>query len=82
MLTYVKMTPTASSRASSASLRTMSDLSTPQRKITGPRAMGSRSPQPNSPLQHSDTVVRRKPIEGKSDLLKILWKISTDEENR
>ncbi|EMD70175.1 hypothetical protein COCSADRAFT_32810 [Bipolaris sorokiniana ND90Pr] len=58
-----RMTPTASSRASSASLRTMSDLSTPQRKITGPRAMGSRSPQPNSPLQHSDTVVRRKPIE-------------------
>jgi hypothetical protein len=57
-----RMTPSASPRASTSSLRTMSDLSAPQRKITGPRAMGSRSPQPSSPLQHSDTVVRRKPI--------------------
>jgi hypothetical protein len=24
--------------------------------------MGSRSPAPQSPLQHSDTVVRRKPV--------------------
>jgi hypothetical protein len=41
-------------------------MNSPQRKITGPRPMGSRSPQPQSPLQHSDTVVRRKPIAGKS----------------
>jgi hypothetical protein len=64
-----RMTPTASPRPSSSSLRTLSDLSTPQRKITGPRAMGSRSPQPNSPLQHSDTIIRRKPIEDDEESL-------------
>jgi hypothetical protein len=37
-------------------------MDSPQRRVTGPRPMGSKSPQPQSPLQHSDTVVRRKPI--------------------
>ncbi|KNG51004.1 enoyl-CoA hydratase/isomerase family protein [Stemphylium lycopersici] len=55
-----RMTPNASPRASFQSLRGSS--ATPQRKITGPRPMGSKSPQPSSPLQHSDTVIRRKPI--------------------
>jgi len=61
-------------------------MNSPQRKITGPRPMGSRSPQPQSPLQHSDTVVRRKPIQGEfrysreiEDLL--LTTVADDEES-
>ncbi|KAF7574493.1 hypothetical protein A1F94_003478 [Pyrenophora tritici-repentis] len=56
------MTPTASPRPSSQNLRGSPLNSPQQRKITGPRAIGTRSPQPSSPLQHSDTVIRRKPI--------------------
>jgi hypothetical protein len=57
------MTPTPSPRPSSQHLRALSAQNSPQqRKITGPRPMGSRSPAPQSPLQHSDTVVRRKPV--------------------
>ncbi|EDU45090.1 hypothetical protein PtrSN002B_004443 [Pyrenophora tritici-repentis] len=57
-----RMTPTASPRPSSQNLRGSPLNSPQQRKITGPRAIGTRSPQPSSPLQHSDTVIRRKPI--------------------
>lgn len=39
-------------------------MNSPQRKITGPRPMGSRSPSGQQGLQHSDTVIRRKPIAG------------------
>ncbi|KAL1650739.1 hypothetical protein SLS58_000857 [Diplodia intermedia] len=35
----------------------------PGRKITGPRPMGSKSPRP---MEHSDTVVRRKPVREES----------------
>ncbi|KAF2848438.1 hypothetical protein T440DRAFT_401318 [Plenodomus tracheiphilus IPT5] len=61
-----RMSPTPSPRPSNAHLRA-SAMNSPQRKITGPRPMGSsRSPAPQqqqqSPLQHSDTVIRRKPI--------------------
>ncbi|KAF2027300.1 hypothetical protein EK21DRAFT_91596 [Setomelanomma holmii] len=51
----IQGTPTPSPRLSNQHLRAMDS---PQRKITGPRPMGSRSPG----LQHSDTVVRRKPV--------------------
>ncbi|CAN9375414.1 unnamed protein product [Alternaria alternata] len=57
-----RMTPTASPRPSSQYLRSEASMDSPQRRVTGPRPMGSKSPQPQSPLQHSDTVVRRKPI--------------------
>ncbi|KAF1941143.1 hypothetical protein EJ02DRAFT_348459 [Clathrospora elynae] len=61
-----RMTPTPSPRPSNQHLRTNAAMNSPQRKITGPRPMGSRSPQPgsngNAQLQHSDTVIRRKPI--------------------
>ncbi|KAF1829203.1 hypothetical protein BDW02DRAFT_178819 [Decorospora gaudefroyi] len=59
-----RMTPTPSPRPSNQHLRANGAMNSPQRKITGPRPMGSRSPQPhgNSPLQHADTVIRRKPI--------------------
>ncbi|KAI8930825.1 hypothetical protein NX059_011846 [Plenodomus lindquistii] len=62
-----RMSPTPSPRPSNGHLRA-SSMNSPQRKITGPRPMGSRSPAPQqqqqtqSPLQHSDTVIRRKPI--------------------
>ncbi|KAI4641452.1 uncharacterized protein J4E79_011659 [Alternaria viburni] len=64
-----RMTPTPSPRPSSQYLRSEASMSSPQRKITGPRPMGSRSPQPQSPLQHSDTVVRRKPIQDDEESL-------------
>ncbi|KAK0658281.1 hypothetical protein DIS24_g4857 [Lasiodiplodia hormozganensis] len=38
----------------------------PGRKITGPRPMGSKSPRP---MEHSDTVVRRKPVGDRSPSL-------------
>jgi hypothetical protein len=41
-------------------------MDSPARKITGPRPMGSRSPSGQNGLQHSDTVIRRKPIAGMS----------------
>jgi hypothetical protein len=59
--------PTPSPRPNNQSL-------TPQRKIGGPRPMGSRSPsgaqgglRPQDQLQHSDTVIRRKPVGGERD---------------
>ncbi|KAJ4373021.1 hypothetical protein N0V83_003312 [Neocucurbitaria cava] len=62
-------TPTPSPRPSNQHLHANNaGMNSPQRKITGPRPMGSRSPSGqqglsgNSPLQHSDTVIRRKPI--------------------
>ncbi|KAF3007908.1 hypothetical protein E8E13_011086 [Curvularia kusanoi] len=62
---HYRGSPTPSPRPSSAHLR----ASTPQRKITGPRPMGPRSPAPGaSPLRQSqdlsreDTVIRRKPV--------------------
>lgn len=62
-----RMSPAPSPRPSTGNLRNGA-MDSPQRKITGPRPMGnSRSPAPQqqqqqSPLQHSDTVIRRKPI--------------------
>ena len=61
--------PTPSPRPSHQNL----NVASPQRKITGPRPMGSRSPSGHrslngneqTDLQHSDTVIRRKPIAGK-----------------
>lgn len=68
--------PTPSPRPSSAHLRASAQAS-PNRKITGPRPMGPRSPapgthqsafsQPQSPLRNEnlsrdDTVIRRKPL--------------------
>lgn len=75
------MTPTPSPRPSSQYLRSEASMNSPQRKITGPRPMGSRSPQPQSPLQHSDTVVRRKPIQGEFATREKL-KIFTNEHGR
>ncbi|KAF2832471.1 hypothetical protein CC86DRAFT_366252 [Ophiobolus disseminans] len=57
----MRETPTPSPRPSSQHL-SASSMNSPQRKITGPRPMGSRSPSGQNGLQHSDTVVRRKPI--------------------
>jgi hypothetical protein len=59
----IQATPTPSPRPSSQHLRAMDS---PARKITGPRPMGSRSPSGQNGLQHSDTVIRRKPIAGMS----------------
>lgn len=61
--------PTPSPRPSHQNL----NVTSPQRKITGPRPMGSRSPSgqrslnenEQTELQHSDTVIRRKPVAGK-----------------
>ncbi|KAH7056031.1 hypothetical protein B0J12DRAFT_441043 [Macrophomina phaseolina] len=41
-------------------------MRSPGRKITGPRPMGSKSPRP---LEHSDTVIRRKPVGDRSPSL-------------
>ncbi|KAL1638425.1 hypothetical protein SLS56_000234 [Neofusicoccum ribis] len=41
-------------------------MRSPGRKITGPRPMGSKSPRP---LEHSETVVRRKPVGNRSPSL-------------
>ncbi|KAF9698006.1 hypothetical protein EKO04_004166 [Ascochyta lentis] len=72
--------PTPSPRPSSANLRT-SQQQSPQRKITGPRPMGPRSPAPgahqshfsqtqsplrNENLTRDDTVIRRKPVSAPS----------------
>jgi len=68
-----EMSPAPSPRPSSQHLRASalnnhSRSSSPLHKIAGPRPMsGSKSPAPHqqqqqSPLQHSDTVIRRKPI--------------------
>ncbi|KAF1972752.1 hypothetical protein BU23DRAFT_157324 [Bimuria novae-zelandiae CBS 107.79] len=60
-----RYTPTPSPRPSKQNL----NVTSPQRKITGPRPMGSRSPSGQqrvngqTELQHSDTVIRRKPVE-------------------
>ncbi|KAK7183966.1 uncharacterized protein CC84DRAFT_1079099 [Paraphaeosphaeria sporulosa] len=64
----VRYTPTPSPRPSSQNL----SITSPQRKITGPRPMGSRSPQPQhgqTELQHSDTVIRRKPVAADTESL-------------
>ncbi|KAF2020153.1 hypothetical protein BU24DRAFT_477293 [Aaosphaeria arxii CBS 175.79] len=59
--------PSPSPRPNSMGLNPASAMS-PQRKITGPRPMGSRSPSGQqglsgqAQLQHSDTVIRRKPV--------------------
>ncbi|KAJ4350495.1 uncharacterized protein N0V89_009116 [Didymosphaeria variabile] len=56
-----RYTPTPSPRPSHQNL----GVTSPQRKITGPRPMGSRSPSAQhgqTELQHSDTVIRRKPV--------------------
>ncbi|KAF2873541.1 hypothetical protein BDV95DRAFT_346683 [Massariosphaeria phaeospora] len=59
--------PAPSSRPNSQNLNPMSS---PQRKITGPRPMGSRSPSGQAglsgqaQLDHSHTVIRRKPVAG------------------
>ncbi|KAF1917678.1 hypothetical protein BDU57DRAFT_173598 [Ampelomyces quisqualis] len=58
----VQATPTPSPRPSSQHLRASAAMNSPQRKMTGPRPMASRSPGGQNGLQHSDTVVRRKPI--------------------
>lgn len=60
----IQATPTPSPRPSSQHLRANAAMNSPQRKITGPRPMGSRSPSGQAGLQHSDTVIRRKPIAG------------------
>ncbi|KAF2133727.1 hypothetical protein P153DRAFT_372322 [Dothidotthia symphoricarpi CBS 119687] len=66
-----RLTPSSSPRSS---------LATPQRKITGPRPMGSRSPAPNgNGLNHSDTVIRRKPIEDDEESL-LSYRSSLDSE--
>ncbi|KAL6707297.1 hypothetical protein ACN47E_004285 [Coniothyrium glycines] len=64
-----RMTPTPSPRPSNQHLRASAAMNSPQRKITGPRPMGSRSPSAQTPLQHSDTVIRRKPIEADEESL-------------
>ncbi|KAH8712096.1 hypothetical protein GQ44DRAFT_713877 [Phaeosphaeriaceae sp. PMI808] len=59
----IHATPTPSPRPSSQYLRSNGGVNSPQRKsLTGPRPMSSRSASGQSGLQHSDTVVRRKPI--------------------
>ncbi|KAF2634474.1 hypothetical protein P280DRAFT_554565 [Massarina eburnea CBS 473.64] len=58
-----RYSPTPSSRASTQSLNLNAAMAGPQRKVSGPRPMGSRSPSVHSGgLQHSDTVIRRKPV--------------------
>lgn len=56
---------------------------TPQRKITGPRPMGSRSPNPaaqqSGGLTHSDTVIRRKPVAADEESL-LSYRSSLDSE--
>jgi hypothetical protein len=80
--------PTPSPRPSSARLRASQAQSSPQRKITGPRPMGPRSPapgqmnnyasQPGSPLRQQqdlnrdDTVIRRKPVASVADTESLL----------
>ncbi|KAF2196945.1 hypothetical protein GQ43DRAFT_435578 [Delitschia confertaspora ATCC 74209] len=55
--------PTPSPRP--ASSQNLKPMASPQRKITGPRPMGSRSPSTQSPnFDNTGTVVRRKPIAG------------------
>ncbi|KAF1950636.1 hypothetical protein CC80DRAFT_426603 [Byssothecium circinans] len=64
-----RYTPTPSPRPSDQRLN---PNASPQRKITGPRPMASRSPsgqQGLSGLQHSDTVIRRKPIAADTESL-------------
>ncbi|KAL5118756.1 hypothetical protein ACEQ8H_003259 [Pleosporales sp. CAS-2024a] len=58
----VQATPSPSPRPSSQHLHANASMNSLQRKITGPRPMGSRSPSAQAGLQHSDTVIRRKPI--------------------
>ncbi|KAH3909759.1 transaldolase [Parastagonospora nodorum] len=58
----IQATPTPSPRPSSQHLRANAAMNSPQRKITGPRPMGSRSPSGQAGLQYSDTVIRRKPV--------------------
>ncbi|KAF2439661.1 hypothetical protein P171DRAFT_370112 [Karstenula rhodostoma CBS 690.94] len=63
-----RYTPTPSPRPSIQNL----GVTSPQRKITGPRPMGSRSPSAQygqTELQHSDTVIRRKPVAADTESL-------------
>ena len=79
-----KFTPTPSPRPSNQHLRANAAMNSPQRKITGPRPMGSRSPSGqqglnnNVELQHSDTVIRRKPIPGKSTHMLLFYFLEQD----
>ncbi|CAI6342307.1 unnamed protein product [Periconia digitata] len=63
-----RYTPSPSLR-DSQNLTPGAGMTSPQRKITGPRPMGSRSPSGQQGLQHSDTVVRRKPIAADTESL-------------
>ncbi|KAH7412280.1 hypothetical protein DE146DRAFT_642735 [Phaeosphaeria sp. MPI-PUGE-AT-0046c] len=83
----IQGTPTPSPRPSSQHLRASAAMNSPQRKITGPRPMGSRSPaqnvnanaNANGGLQHSDTVIKRKPIADDEESL-LSYRSSLDSE--
>ncbi|KAH7130257.1 hypothetical protein B0J11DRAFT_247654 [Dendryphion nanum] len=65
-----RYSPTPSPRPSARNLNPAAAMASPQRKITGPRPMGSRSPSGMSgqgQLEHSNTVIRRKPVVDRAD---------------